>query len=208
MQIDLVFPVLGNELPSDHAYDLYAAISRLVPKVHEPDTPIRIGNISGESAGKGMLRLDAQRSRLRFRLPSDAIPLLLPLAGKSLEIAGNNVRLGVPEVHALSPTTALFARMVTIKGFKEPASFLEAAVRQLRELEIAAEAAIPLVTTGPHAGQPRRRVLRVKDKKIVGFPLLVSQLTAEESIRLQEQGLGGRAKMGCGFFVPVKEVGK
>jgi CRISPR/Cas system CSM-associated protein Csm4 (group 5 of RAMP superfamily) len=28
----------------------------------------------------------------------------------------------------------------------------------------------------------------------------VSELTAEESIRLQEHGLGGRRKMGCGVF--------
>jgi len=32
--------------------------------------------------------------------------------------------------------------------------------------------------------------------------LHVNGLTAEESIKLQEIGLGGRRHMGCGIFVP------
>ena len=30
--IDLHFPVAGTSLPADHGYDLYAALSRLVPR--------------------------------------------------------------------------------------------------------------------------------------------------------------------------------
>jgi CRISPR-associated protein Cas6 len=75
----------------------------------------------------------------------------------------------------------------------------------LDALGVAGEAGIPLVDAGPHEGKPRRRVLRIKEKKVVGFPLRVTGLTAEESITLQEQGVGGRSKMGCGFFLPVKE---
>jgi CRISPR-associated protein Cas6 len=59
--------------------------------------------------------------------------------------------------------------------------------------------------TGPRAGQPRRHVIRIHGKAIVGFSVLVQGLTAEESIRLQEEGIGGRGKMGCGFFVAIKE---
>jgi len=40
----------------------------------------------------------------------------------------------------------------------------------------------------------------VHGKQVVGYPVLVSELTPEESILLQENGLGGRRKMGCGFF--------
>ena len=93
---------------------------------------------------------------------------------------------------------------MTIKGFTEPASFLEAARRQLEAMEVRGEPGIPLVETGPRAGQPRRKILKVKDKQVVGFPLQVTELTAEESIRLQEAGLGGRGKMGGGFFGAMK----
>jgi CRISPR-associated protein Cas6 len=99
----------------------------------------------------------------------------------------------------------LAARLVSIKGFTEPGPFLEAARRQLGALDMAGEPDIPQVLEGPRAGQPRRRVIRVRDKRVVGFPLIVSGLTAAESVRLQESGLGGRGKMGCGFFGAMRQ---
>ena len=48
-------------------------------------------------------------------------------------------------------------------------------------------------------------MVRVKGKAVVGYSLIVSGLTAAESVRLQEHGLGGRTRMGCGFFLPVRE---
>ncbi len=47
-----------------------------------------------------------------------------------------------------------------------------------------------------------RRTFQVHGKQVVGYSLLVTELTARESILLQEKGLGGRRKMGCGFFEP------
>jgi CRISPR-associated protein Cas6 len=51
----------------------------------------------------------------------------------------------------------------------------------------------------------KRRTFQIHGKQVVGFSLLVSELTAEESIAIQEQGLGGRRKMGCGFFEPWRQ---
>jgi len=50
-----------------------------------------------------------------------------------------------------------------------------------------------------------RKTFRVHGKQVVGYALLVSELNAEEAIKLQENGLGGRRKMGCGFFEPYEE---
>jgi CRISPR-associated protein Cas6 len=207
--IELSFPALGHSFPIDHGYELYGALSRLLPALHD-DRVCRIAPVRGTYAGNGLLQLDPRHSRIRFRLPPEAIPQFLILAGKPLEIGGHRVRLGVPQVSALVPAPALAARLVTIKvaqieRIAVPAEFLAAARRQLDALGVAGEAGIPLVDAGPHEGKPRRRVLRIKEKKVVGFPLRVTGLTAEESITLQEQGVGGRSKMGCGFFLPVKE---
>jgi CRISPR-associated protein Cas6 len=163
-----------------------------------------IGPIAGQYIGNGLLQVDPRRSRLRLRLAPEKIVAVLPLAGKSLVVGEHSIRLGVPFVRALIPTPNLVARLVTIKGFTEPAVFLEAARRQLQTLDIKGEPGIPLIVNGTHEGQPRRHVLRIKDKTVVGFSLQVTGLTAEESIKLQEEGLGGRRKMGCGFFVPLR----
>jgi CRISPR-associated protein Cas6 len=135
------------------------------------------------------------------------IPAILPLSGQELCIDGHVVRVGVPRVMALLPAANLISRMVTIKGFMEQAGFLDAAARQLGQLGISgqARAVIPLAAAaGDGEEQPLRRVLRVKDKTIIGFALRVDDLTAEESLKLQEAGLGGRRHMGCGIFRPVR----
>jgi CRISPR-associated protein Cas6 len=200
--IDLLFPVIGNQVPADHAYPLYSALVGNLPALHNGDFGPAIASITGQYLGNGLFAINGH-SYLRIRLPSEQIAALLPLAGKALVIAGHRVRVGVPRVVALTPAPALIARLVTIKGFTEPGPFVEAARRQLDELKITGEAGIPLITTGPRTGQPRRRILRIKDKRVVGFSLQVTALTAEESITLQEHGLGGRRRMGCGFFLPI-----
>jgi hypothetical protein len=39
----------------------------------------------------------------------------------------------------------------------------------------------------------------------VGFPLRIDGLTAEESLIVQEHGVGSRRRMGCGVFVKEGE---
>lgn len=221
--LELAFPVLGPTIPSDHGYALYGAIARVVPAIHEPESPVRIGPIRGIYAGQGVLNLDQRFSSLRLRLPAERISMALPLAGQSLEIAGHRVRLGVPNVAALLPATALVARLVTIKAssprkqdaieesrdpvqtkrYLDPLQFLQAVQRDLAKRGIAGEALLPHHADGPHADQPRRRVLRIHGRSVIGFTVLVQGLSATESIQLQEEGVGGRRKLGCGFFIPI-----
>jgi len=188
--IDLCFRITASGVPLDHGYALYSAIARVLPAIHEakwlgvhPLTGLRIGR---------ELRL-TRGSRLRLRLPAGRIPEVLALAGKGLQVDDDLLRVGVPDVRALAPAAALRARMVSIKGFEADGPFREAAQRQLDALGNKGQ-----LTLG------RRRVMRIKDKTIVGFQVMVSELTAEESLTLQERGLGGRRRMGCGIFVPVR----
>jgi CRISPR-associated protein Cas6 len=202
--VNVFFPVLGTTLPTDHGYELYAALSRLVPALHEGGRPLLVGPVLGAYAGRGLLQLDRGRSRLRFRLPAEDIPLLLPLAGKSLDVAGHALRLGVPQVQALVPAPSLTARLVTFKHSTDPARFLAVARQKLAALGVTGEPAIPLVRDGPRRGEPRRRVLRIKTRRVIGYAMHVTALTAADSLTLQEHGLGGRRRMGCGFFVPTR----
>jgi CRISPR-associated protein Cas6 len=53
----------------------------------------------------------------------------------------------------------------------------------------------------------KRRTIRIKDKEVVGYEVLIERLSASESLILQGTGLGGRRHMGCGLFSPVMERG-
>ncbi len=188
--VELHFSFTGATLPSDQGYALYGAISRLIPEAHEADW-LAIETIPGTARGDGITQLDREAS-LKIRLPQDRVPLMLKLAGKRLELNGHAIRLGAPQIFLLKPSPALYARIVTIKGFTEPEPFLDAVCRKLDELGVKGEPAI-----GP------RRVVRIGNHTIVGFGLAIHELSDEGSIVLQEQGLGGRRRMGCGIFFPI-----
>ena len=209
--VDLAFSLRRAAIPVDHGYSLYSAISRLVLGIHGDDQ-IGIHPIYGTLIGDRKLAV-TQNSQLVLRLPVDRIPDVVVLAGKTLDVAGHSLTVGVPTVRALVPAAAVSSRLVVIKGFMEPEPFLDAVRRQLVELDIRGEPF--LVSTGDavNVNETRdggtqsswiRRTLRIRDKEVVGFAVGVEQLTADESIRLQEHGVGGRRRFGCGIFVPVE----
>jgi CRISPR-associated protein Cas6 len=201
--VDLVFPASGTSVPTDHAYHLYAALSHVVPQFHDAAARLRFAPITGVAVPEGRLELGAH-SQLTVRLPDDAVKFALPLAGKRLQVGDGWVRLGVPAVRTLVPAPALVARIVTFKNADTPEQFLATARAKLAELGVSGEPQLPIHTEGPRAGEPKRRVLRVKDAIIPGYALLVTELDATDSLKLQEEGLGGRTSMGCGFFTPAK----
>lgn len=199
--IDLSFVLVGNTIPLDHGFSLFSAICRIVPALHG-DRRLGVHPIHGRQAGPGVLALD-DRSRLRVRLPSEDIAPYIALAGKELDLDGHLLRVGIPSVQSLVPAANLAARLVTFRHALTPSDLEEDVRRELTRLEVAGTPEFVPSTKPAFSGQPIRRVLRVKDKKVVGYALRVSGLTAEESIRLQEEGLGGRRRMGCGVFVPT-----
>jgi CRISPR-associated endonuclease/helicase Cas3 len=188
--VEFGFPVQGDELPTDHGYALYGALSRLVPTLHERSAwsvlPVR-----GLSMGLPVLRL-GKESRVAFRLPAAEVAPLLALAGKEIEVEGHTLRLGIPQMALLEPSATLASRYVTIKGYMEPEPFKAALERELAEL--LGEQHAVAVKVGP------RRVVRVSAHMVVGFQVTLTGLSDDESLAVQATGLGGRRKMGAGIF--------
>jgi CRISPR-associated protein Cas6 len=200
MIVDLAFSIVCPQaVPADHGYLLYSALARALPEVHQTDR-IGVHPIRGRQLGGRTMQL-TEHSRLIIRTDAEQIARFLPLAGKSLRLLDRTLRIGVPQVRPLVPAAALRSRLVTIKlseAVSKPSkaaadAFLAAARRQLGDLAVSAEASLTL---------GKRRTLRIKDKEVVGYEVLLEGLTAEESVAVQERGLGGRRHMGCGIFVP------
>jgi CRISPR-associated protein Cas6 len=195
--IAVSFPVQGKQLPADHGYLLYAAITKHVPSLHSA-TWLGIELISGVPWDKGVIALPTRNASLRLRLPADKLAQVLPLAGAHLELDGYALRLGLPVARPLVPASSLYARIVTIKKFTEPAPFLAAAQRQLKQLGITSMPELP------HDGRTRsRRIITIHGHKVVGFSIAVHDLSERDSIKLQIHGIGGRRSMGCGIFNPI-----
>lgn len=196
--IDLSFVLVGTTIPLDHGYALFSAICRVVRSLHG-DKRIGVHPIRGMRTAPGVLSL-ADYSSLRLRLPSEEIAPYIALAGHELDLEGYRFRVGIPRVESLIPAPNLASRLVTFRGSLAPERFEAHAREELSRLGIKAEPSLVPSEQPKWRGQPIRRVLRIKDKRVVGFAMRVGGLTAEESIHLQEEGLGGRRRMGCGVF--------
>lgn len=93
--VDLLFPVVGRRLRTDHSYSLYSALSRLLPCLHDGSLKYALAPIPGVYVGEGFLQCDLANSHLRLRVRAEEIPRVLPLAGKRLTIMGQRLCLGV-----------------------------------------------------------------------------------------------------------------
>ena len=177
-KVDLSFPLLGGQIPADHGYLLYAAVSRLLPVAHpavgqafQPDTPpadgYAIHPLRGRQLGGRTLQL-TEHSRLVIRTDAEQIARFLPLAGKQLQLLDRTLCIGVPEVRSLVPAVALRSRLVTIKlpdvisqaPDAAAETFRAAALRKLAEIGVSTEA---LLSLGYNEKQVSRAIDRVKE---------------------------------------------
>jgi CRISPR-associated endonuclease/helicase Cas3 len=190
--IDLTFLIHAHgALPSDHSYALIGAVSRLIPEAHGGDG-YALAPIAGRQIGGRQMKL-TENSRFVVRTSPERIAQFLPLAGKTIDIFGRKISLGVPSVYSIDPAETLRARLVTIKGYFQPDDFKQAVQRQLDNLEIGDCE----ILVG------RQRTLRIKRNEIVGFETTLANLAPEDSLKVSSHGIGGRRHMGCGFFVPA-----
>lgn len=193
-RVDLEFALAGTVVPRDHGYALFAALARVLGDLHGAKW-LAVHPLPGVPRPDGLLALLPRRGGLQLRVEPAQIPRVLALAGKTLDIDGHRVHLGVSRIYPLLPAPSLTARMVVIKGFQEPEPFAEAVKRQLDGLEVSAT-----VEVG------RRRVVTIAADKVVGFGTTLHGLSDEASLIVQRVGIGGRQRMGCGVFGPVTKV--
>lgn len=189
--IDLSFSLQSSSpIWSDHGFSLFGAISRILPEAHEANG-VGILPIAGSQIGQRKIQIDA-RSRLTLRIPSGDIARWIPLAGKTLEVDGVLLQVGVPEVRGLVPTTAIRSRLVTTKNGQDQSRFEAEIRRQIGALGVSPEAIVSIT---------KRRTIRIHSKEVVGYEVVIEGLSFDDSLAIQTHGIGGRRHMGCGVFV-------
>jgi len=182
-----------------------------VPELHEAK---RLGlfPIRGLADDAGRLTL-TRRSVLRLRLPQEMVCEAIRLSGKRLKIDGSTIQIGVPRVMGLEPAATIYSPLVYIKladaeeNGVTAEKFADSVSKQLEALGVNGETSIPISSNGSNVGEPRRRTLHVKGYTLVGYAVRVTGLSPEESLRLQAEGIGGKRRMECGLFLPIRNQG-
>jgi len=182
------FTLQGGQLPQDHGYLVLAGLTRRFPFLHGRKdvqiAPIR-GTRTQERHPK--LKLDA-KSMLHIRGISED-------EAKAMEwgwvrVGSQIMGWGQCTMRSLAPAARLVSRHVIFDGVFDEERFLEtlfARVPKTAEVSLG-----------------RRRTLSVHDTHQIGWVVVLGNLSDEDSLAIQQSGIGRHTSMGCGVFYPSR----
>lgn len=201
--VDAVFAISCRSLPVDHAYALSQQVQAALPWFAD-EAGAGLHPIHGAASGSGWMRPEgpdallqlSQRAKLVLRLPRHRLDDATALVGRTLQIAGWPLRVDKVSMRPLARITTLFSRGVILAGADEESAFLTAAARELGALSISAARMLCGRVT------PVATPARIYQSR----SLMLAGLTPPQSLALQRHGLGEERKLGCGVFIPHKDI--
>jgi len=205
--IDLLFSVSCKELPVIHEVGLYEALLKAVPWI-ENRKHFAIHNIHVAGSQNGWERPDpklgqklilSKRTKMTIRCSqSDSQQLQSELLNKTIDIDGHPLTVGKAKKRNLSKLGTVFCRQIILNSEEE-----------LNEDTFLMNLADELATHGIKVTKALCGVMNdfettVGPKKTRS--LMIANLKKEQSIYLQENGIGHWQHLGCGIFLPHKGI--
>lgn len=202
--IDLCFKMECKSLPLDHAWSLSSALTQAVPWLRSSrNTAIHL--VHGAESGNGWMRPDntenevlhlSRRARFTLRLHRDNIERASKLGGLSLNIDGHPLTIKTFKPQLLVPQATIFSRYIITRPEIDEDAFLD----QVAPLIESQGIQIRKMMGGlPHT-------FKTPDGPLTTRSLMLSDLDKEESIRLQQNGIGEYQLYGMGIFLPHKGI--
>ncbi len=203
--IDVSFKVSCKQIKLDHAWALTDALSKLLPWfLEEPQAAIH--HIYIPQSGNGWSRSDdftdevihlSRRTRIKIRIPKQKLAELNTIIGKTIVVDNHKLTFGQSDIHLLSTMTTIVARHVYIPDTDDSEdAFLRTAQQQINSQGIQVR---KMLCGKTHQLQTSSGLIKTRS-------LMIADISPEESIRLQENGLGNYYSYGCGIFIPQKSI--
>jgi CRISPR-associated protein Cas6 len=202
--VDVAFRIGCPTLPLDHAHSLSTALLKALPWLEE-EAYAGIHLIHGAASGNGWFRPEdtenellhlSKRTRMRLRVPRERLQDAQALSGQSLDIEGHPLEVGKSEVSLLSSLPTLFSRYVITREELDETQFLQEVAEQLQALDIPCRKMLGGIS----------HTMKFPDGAVFTRSLMVADLEPEQSVRLQQVGLGEGRTIGCGLFLPHKGI--
>ena len=133
---------------------------------------------------------------MRVRLPKHRVDEGKDLSGKTLNLDGYVIDVKDVSVKSLSDHPAVFSRYIVTDGYESETAVMEEMVRQLKAMGIKPKKMLCGTET----------IINTPDKQINTRSLMLADLSVEESVQLQMKGLGTHRWLGCGLFIPHKDI--
>jgi CRISPR-associated protein Cas6 len=203
--LDVSFAIQCKQLPLDHAWDLSQAVQQALPWFAE-EVVAGVHPIHVAESGNGWERPDdpnnqfllpSRRTRLFLRIPKNRIAATQALSGKTLDVGGYAVSLRDMKEKPLTHTSVIFARYVLSSAEEDENSFLR---RMVDEMKRITDFKVKKMLCG------KSHTLHTPQGTQHTRHLMIADLDNDPSVRLQQYGLGGGRKFGCGLFMPHKGI--
>ena len=202
--LDLCFKMECKSLPLDHAWSLSTALTQAAPWLRSShNTAIHL--VHGAESGNGWMRPDnskneilhlSRRARFTLRIHQDQTKQACELIGLSLNIDGHPLMLKEFKPQLLVPQTTIFSRYIITDPNYDEDAFLNQIAPMIESQGIKIR---KMMGGLPHSFTTPEGLLTTRS-------LMLSDLEKEESIRLQQNGLGEHQLYGIGIFLPHKGI--
>jgi CRISPR-associated protein Cas6 len=205
--VDLVFSIDCRELPVDHAHSLGEALCNALPLLGEDDRcAIHSIHLAGSQNGwerpdpsLGQKLVLSRRTKLTLRVPQEhKAQIEDTLNGMTLDIDGHPLTIGKAKPKTLSKQGTIFARHIALEPGEDTDenAFLMRIVADLKARGIRVKKALCGIT----------QQIDTPQGPLLTRSIMLADLTADESVQLQQEGLGSHRHLGCGIFIPHKGI--
>nr|VFK14330.1 MAG: CRISPR-associated protein Cas6, subtype MYXAN [Candidatus Kentron sp. LPFa] len=205
--VDYAYRIRCRNLPVEHAYPLAEAIATVLPWL-KSESDVGIHSIHVAESGNGWARPTgngndfnsllhlSRRTRLILRLPRDLIEKAKDIEGVTLDIDNNTLVVENGREKPLRASSTIFARYVATGDDDNETRFVDYLVDQFERMNIH----VRKLLCG------REHIIPTPKAPIHTRSVLVAELKPEESLRLQQNGIGPFRQLGCGLFIPHKDI--
>ena len=194
MKIDLIFPAVfraGSIIPLDHGYQLYSSVCGIIPEMHGSGLGF-VHLLHGVNIQGKMIEL-TKKSNVIIRTDIDDAWKFRPLMSACLNVCGVQMLLEKPRPRRIEPSNRLYVPALTVRfSEKNMEGTLEEKFMRALRFRLGEECGINLL---------RKKYTEVNGVVLKGYDVFLDNVIDEESVRIQEEGLGTRRAMGCGIAV-------
>jgi len=202
--VDLQFRINCKCLPLEHAGQLSSAIHEVLPWIAEEEQA-GVHLIHGAESGNGWQRPEnaanellhlSKRIRMSLRMPKHRIDDAHLLTGNILRIDQYEIEVGKATIKPLSIQGTIFSRYVISHENETEDQFLQRIYDEIKSLNVNVN---KLLCGKTHRMQGREQELFTRS-------VMLAELKPQDSVKVQQYGLGTGRTEGCGLFVPHKGI--
>jgi len=201
--LDLTFTIHCKEIPIGHAWLLWEALQVALPWLAE-EPKAGVHQIYIPESGNGWMRptdpnalmYPSRRSRLVLRLPKERLDDALSLQEQTLALGSYMVKVGEGKVKPLSLITTQTCRYMESFPDETEDQFLQRIANELAKLRIK----VRKMLCG------KSHDIALPGQTIYTRSIMLAELTVDDAILLQQEGIGAHRNFGCGLFMPSKSI--